>query len=581
VKQLRALLYKEWRDQRTFCLAALAACLLLSLMALRINGVALMRHSMYVDSVLPVCCMIFAIVLATESIARDAHTRVADSLLRLPASRSQVWGAKVVFVLLAVAVLVLLLLPLDYLFALAGNSAHLPDDQALARPQFWALMAALTSASFAFACVLRRPLPSAIAGSLAIAALPLFAGWLPPCTLYDWLFVFLTLWSPTELACLVCAAFLLGSLIAFAVRRADALGWRRSLAAAVGVSIVLVPALYGSARRASASFDITFGDPDARIAHAVPSPDERFVAVQVEHSWLASNAWKAAAGPNIANGVGRSEVWLLDRSRGTWSEIDDCSRQFKFTRRFGLESGPWDARGRLAVFSSPSPFGTSANRVDLIDPITCADVLGPLKSIARLKAIDVETGSIVWYGTSSSSRKAEIVLHWTERGIDFRLDDTDVFVTSPEPGIVFVEREIGLVRHDMASGGETLLRALPNHRYGLGVSPDGNRLAILGSGPTTIIDACDGHTVAVLPGGACLQSWSRVPGRLALVSAFVAPHESSWFALDVHGELQPLPTSLPRCEELGADRILAFDEQRIECMKLDGSEREVLYGARP
>jgi hypothetical protein len=146
---------------------------------------------------------------------------------------------------------------------------------------------------------------------------------------------------------------------------------------------------------------------------------------------------------------------------------------------------------------------------------------------------------------------------------------------------VFVEREIGLVRHDMASGGESLLGALPNHRYGLNVSPDGARLAILGSGPTSIIDACDGHTVAVLPGGACLQSWSHVRGRLGLVSAFIAPDESSWFALDEQGKLQPLPTSLPRCEELGADRILAFDEQHIECMKLDGSEREVLYQARP
>jgi hypothetical protein len=578
VRQLRALLYKEWRDQRAICLAGLGICLLLALAAVRVNGVALMTRSVYIDTVLPICCMVFAVVLAAESVARDAQSRTAETWIRLPASRLLVWSSKFLFVFLAVATLIVVLLPLDHALRLTVGVA---GNQVLARPLFWAVTFAQAAAGLAFACILKRALPAAIAGALVVAALPVFAGWLPPCGLYDWLYVFLTHWSPTELACVACAAFAIGSLMAFSVRRTDPLGWRRSLAAVVGALVVFVPTLSASARRAWAAFDIAFADPSAMITQVFPSPDGRFVAVQVEHSWHAGKDWRAAAGPNIANGLGRCEVWLLDRSRGRWSEIDDRSRRFKFASRFGIEWGPWDERGRLAVFSSPSPFGTSSNRVDLIDPITGADVLGSIESIPRLRALDAEMGSIVWYGVSSSSRKAEIVLHWTERGTDLRLDDSEVFATSPEPGIVFIEREYGLVRHDMANGCETLLRALPHRRSGIDVSPDGSHLRVLVMGQSTIIDTCDGHTLAVLPAGAWLQSWSRVQGRLGLVSAFVAPAVRSWFALDVNGQLQPLPTSLSCCEELGADRILAYDGHRIECMKFDGSEREVLYQSRP
>ncbi|MBK7644891.1 MAG: hypothetical protein IPJ19_17925 [Planctomycetes bacterium] len=584
MNQLRVLLYKEWRDQRTFCIAALGACLLLSLTALRIDGAALMKRSFFVDSVLPVCCMIFAAVLATESIARDAQSRVADTLARLAAPRTLVWSAKVLFVLLAVVVFILALLPLDYCLTLASSGGVLSGDQVLARPQFWAVTGALATAGLAFACVLRRALPATIVAALTLAVLPFVAGGLPPCRLSDWLYVFLAIWSPVELAGLACASFAVGALLAFSVRHADPLGWRRAVALCTGVSLVLLPSVAGSARRAWAAFDMPFGDPAARVCLAAPSPDARFVAVQMGQDLKADSTWTGTPGQELRRRRQRREVWILDRSCGTWNEIDTRDRELLLCSYRGFVRGPWDARSRLSVRFYSSPFVGAAGGLQLIDPATSTVVLAPPLGISMFDTLEAETGLGAWYTTIGYSRQSKLIVRWKERGIDLELSDRVVFAASPEPGILFIQRENGLVRHEMASGSETLLHTFPfeiRKGQGLRVSPDGRHIAVLGGGITTILDSSDGRLVVELPQGVWLVDWSRVPGRLGLVDTMSSRRELSWFALDEKGVRTLLATDMPNCVALGTDRLLAYDDHRIECMKLDGSERETLYEAKP
>jgi len=109
-------------------------------------------------------------------------------------------------------------------------------------------------------------------------------------------------------------------------------------------------------------------------------------------------------------------------------------------------------------------------------------------------------------------------------------------------------------------------------------SPDG-RLLYIQSAPDDrrLIDACDGHLVRRFDMQTGWCGWSGIPGRLCIVW-----HLGDVFsALNEDGSETPLPGFESGCHEFGPDRLLRYDEQHIECMKLDGSEREVLYQARP
>ena len=71
--------------------------------------------------------------------------------------------------------------------------------------------------------------------------------------------------------------------------------------------------------------------------------------------------------------------------------------------------------------------------------------------------------------------------------------------------------------------------------------------------------------------------WSTIPGRVCVVW-----HSGETFtALNEDGSETPLPGFESGYREVGPDHILRCEPQRIECMKLDGSEREVLYETRP
>ncbi len=488
------------------------------------------------------------------------------------------------FVVLALAVLVLVLLPLDPVLTAFGSATRLDGAQVLARPTFWALAGAFTIASFAFACVLRRALPAAILGACVLTALPLLAGWAESERLHDRLFVFLTYWSPAALGFLACAAFLLGSLSAFSVRGADRTGLRRGSALLVAVVLVLAPTLLASVRAASTGIHIALHDPAAHISEVIPSPNGRFLAVQVGKDWHLSSDWLAITGTDSPARRFMGAVWILDLSRETWRDLPGGYSAVSREYYCGFELGPWDSRGRLAIYTAEGALGSGIQKAQLIDPVSLAAPFSIDLNTDSLDRLRAEAGFESWYALVEASTETRKVLRWSATGLEMQLFGREAFAASPEPGIVFFQRAGELVRHDMATECEIVLRTLPyelQRGNGFRVSPDGRHLALRGSGGYTIIDASDGHTVAELPQGAWFNGWSRVPGRLGLVCVSSARCETGWCVLDEHGELHPLPTSMPRCAELGPDMLLAYDGQRIERVSIDGRQHEVLYEARP
>jgi hypothetical protein len=150
---------------------------------------------------------------------------------------------------------------------------------------------------------------------------------------------------------------------------------------------------------------------------------------------------------------------------------------------------------------------------------------------------------------------------------------------------VFHEEHGFVVRHELDPECTTRLVALgvpplevPEPFHLVLPSPDG-RLLYVQSAPDDrrLIDACDGHLVLRFDMQSGWCGWSEVPGRLCIVSHL----GESFSALNEDGSETPLPGFDISCHEFGPDRLLCYDEQHIECMKLDGSEREVLYQARP
>ncbi|MBK7644889.1 MAG: hypothetical protein IPJ19_17915 [Planctomycetes bacterium] len=573
MNKLRSLLYKEWRDQRALTLGALALLAMLLAAAKLLAGKrfdALLRE----DYVYPVCLGIFAVALATETITRDASNGVERTLLRLPATRMLAWFAKLAFALLACLGCGLFLIAVERVLRLfeQGNvSLHSTRLQS----GHLTLIACAASACLAAACVVKRSLPAVITGIAALASAPLLALWMPVTRATVWLDLCFNSWRPAELASLATFALLVGGLLAFCVRRRDPFGLRRAAGAVFGVGIVLVPAFAASARESAWALDIVPFSPRAEIWRAEPSPDGRYVAVQAEQTWTPREDWLPLSGKDSGTRCRvRHEVWLLDRETGRWSEIDDRDRRL-------ADSPVWDAGGRLATISMPGTFGDGEWLFEHIDPRTLA--------IQASHPADLSEALGHWCEKTQDGD--DWVLRWRSRHIDLQLSKDAIVAISPEVGIVFHEQDGSLVRHELATGGITKLAVLGGRKVfrSLMVSPDGSLLYL--PNERKFVDACDGHMVRQLDSSSAWMGWSRIPGRICtlwhLGDEFTALNEDGSETpmpargFDDHHLGLDAPAPIGGSAELGRGRFLLWDQQRIECMKLDGSEREVLYQARP
>lgn len=307
MNQLKALIHKEWRDQRALILGAFVACCAFLLLARLLSGA---RFDWVLRSrlVLPACLGLFAVILAIEVVTRDVQSGGESLLLRLPVRRGMVWLAKTLFVTLASVGFFVALAAVEIAVRACEHRARFDLDE-LVQPLAWLLIAAAAASCSAAACVLRRSLPAAFVGIAWIASVPLIAWALPDGRARAWLDVLLCSWTPATLSVLLCGAFLLGSFFAHRVRRSDVLGLRRASAVALGAALVLVPAVASTAPSALKACDIVPFGSRVEIAWVAPSPDGRYLALQVQQTWRPRDNWIVLSGSRTGHGVRvRSEL---------------------------------------------------------------------------------------------------------------------------------------------------------------------------------------------------------------------------------------------------------------------------------
>jgi hypothetical protein len=363
VIKLRALLYKEWRDHRALCIGALVVFVLFAALA-KILASGSFDPAQRTGYVLPSCLGVFALILAIEVVVRDIHTGAESTLLRLPVSRAMGWSAKALFVTLASVGFLLLLVVSEVALRILERRSALEGLVDMVQPTQWCLIAAIAAACASCACVLRRSVVAAFLGVALITACrcsrcvfpkaPRANGFSSSCA---------TGRQPRSRHSRALPS-LFGSFLAYRVRRADDFGLRRAAGAAIGAGIVLVPALAGTAQHSGWAFDIELFSKTAHVMAIAPSPDARFLAVQVSQQWKPRDCWIGSAGRRKDFGVReRYEVWLLERSTGVWKEIDD-----RFRTLWSVDEG-W----MRTDISSPSrvtgPFGDGGLVVERIDPI--------------------------------------------------------------------------------------------------------------------------------------------------------------------------------------------------------------------
>jgi len=557
VKKLGVLIYKEWRDQRVLMLGAFVVCLLAIVIAKLLHGTHFdpLARTRFV---LPGCLALFTLVLATEAITREAQNGVEGTLLRLPVPRATAWLAKIGFITFSVVGFLVLLVLVELTLRILEHRSALDGLVAMIQPTWWLLIAALGAACVASACILKRSLPAAFLGLVLVSGVPLFALALPDGRAREWSAVLLCSLTPAELSALACCAFLIGSFFAFCVRRPDVFGFRRATGAATGIGIVVVPIVAFLAHALARAFDMRPFSRTAEIERISPSPDGRFLAVQAAQYWVPRDNWidLSEEGSRTGQRV-RREVWIFDCVTRAWQKFDDRFRSI-------IE---WNSDGTLHTTSSAGYFGADKVLVERIDPLT--------DGVVSSHPDDGSESLGHWYQRRIVGN--DTVLRWISTGRELRLPRSALMRPATQPGVVFHEQDGSLVRHELQSDSTTKLAELgAAHDSSVRVSPDGRHVYLVNGSTRRVLDARDGSLVHDCAGSG-LADWSRVPGRIGLFCA----GRMEWTMLMEDGSLTTLPTHALRCQELGPDHLLAYDQQRIECMKLDGTDRQVLYEARP
>jgi len=569
VKQLQALLYKEWRDQRALLAGSYVLCVLLVVVA-RIVAGKRFGPQLREEALLQACLATIVVVLAVESVVRDRQRGVDDALARLPIRTAPGWASKIVFVVLAASATLVGLVVLEAAILLFEGHPLLGGLLSMIQPVWWLAIAALAAACHACARVLGRSLPAALLGIALVVGVPLAANEAPVGRTREIVDIVLASWTPGVLALLVCAAFLLGSLLAYRVRRLDPIGWRRAGGALLGVVLVLGPVFANSVRLGEWAFDIVPFSRPVEVEFAFPSPDGRHVALQVRQVWYPKRDWLPLTGSRTGtNCRARSEIWILDPHSGEVREIDERFRRVPCDQ-------PWDAEGKLATVSTPGAFGDGDYTAERIDPTSAKVVEAHLES--EIDHQDYRYGLDRWLERRSDGEQG--VYTWRGTKLELRLPRDIRPIVSPEPGVLFYESGNAWVRYEFASDTTRALVAPLDCKDPLfRISPDGRFLRQLTAGALRIIDARDGHLVWELQRETAYFTWSKIPGRIGFVQS---PRWSECLKVLLDdGSLKTMPrVSGWRMSEMGPDWVLEARQGSIECVRVDGAERRVLYEAK-
>lgn len=283
---MRALIAKEWRENRALLLGFLAVAPVLSLglkwlVHGRSGGAVAAASALYF---LPGMVGLFLVAVASDLIAADVASGRIEFLAALPVRLGKVWAAKCLFLLGAGAAYAVFLAALESVFVpLWGESASsLLTAFGVSHLVWCVLLLLLATATLFMSALIDRGFAAALAAALLLAGL--FWGTkalgssveiLGVVHRRDAVFLFAVV--------LVAAALLLGSFLAFTRGRIH-LGARvRRVVLAFGALLLVAapPAVWAEASIRSWA-DLSPDDPDVYLHLQGVSPDRRYVLVSAE-----------------------------------------------------------------------------------------------------------------------------------------------------------------------------------------------------------------------------------------------------------------------------------------------------------
>jgi hypothetical protein len=472
-----------------------------------------------------VLAALWTLYFASDAFAGDAASGRLTTLSTLPVPARTLWSSRAVFVALASAAQVAWAVGAGYGLQLAfgdarslahfeaGLQAHLPWAFALPVLAGAAMLTSLLVDS-ALAAMVASLL---LLGGLALALTPL---------------VRILAVAGVDLEPSVAQAELGASLLAFLIlvlgafafaRGQRRLGARRVRAfhAAWPIATVLLVAGAATAAEHRRRLAVELDNPRTRFRHASASVDGAFVALEVVHD-LPGNEDPP---PN---------VWLLDLETGG---RDVLARPGQLLDdRYLHFSMPWSTEKPLRVLELSSlAYRELANLLEVTpgeatwSVNTLAADGSLLTSWLATRAVP-DWASVEWERDSHGVRST--IVRWSDRGLEARFYDTipvrSVLPTSVA-GRVLVQREHGLVHHEIEGSAETVV--FRGETSGaMWPSPSGSAVLAISGDASTAIDAATG---AVLhepwPRAAWVATWidSSDGARVVEVRPVGAPNAPS------------------------------------------------------
>ena len=521
---MKTLLWKEWRDHRALLLVLSTVLVVLILAAEELYGPefdAVLRTT----RVLPAMWLLFLVVLSADVATRDHVSGAGEALGRLPMPTRLVWIPRLLLVTAAAVGMAAIFCGLELLVRRMEGTPG-PVDGGLPWIVAFAGMI-LALGVMGAGGLLRRSLPAALVGLAIPLGVPLAVLLLPSSTLSDWLLIALgaTGTGPERIALFLALALLSGALLGYTPwARRDRSSVLLSLG---GLALVLVPCGVVLTRSALAEVDLIPHDERIWIGRADPSPDGRWVALEVHRNL---HTLRTPYLRDKRRSLNRSEVWLLDRESRAVKEISNAARALYTPAYGGLDTTAWGDDGLLTTTSVAGPTLQQGGQwLEVIDPEQ-AQVTSRLPA-AELKAFERERGLAPWFKLESALGGYRLT--WIEKDVTF--DWRGRIQPSPLPGQVFTVSEQGVRQHFLETGTARLLIELEEADR-CHVSPDGRYLAVHVTearqpGEPRATTRSDIYTVE---SGELVASsfkyirWSLVPGQILWSSGRILREDGTW-----------------------------------------------------
>lgn len=472
MRQLAALLDRDWRDHRAIVAVMAASILGLSMLFRSMAPDAGYWHSAALAAV-PAIWAIFVVGLACDVVGCEFTPRRIETLALLPASLLKLWTSKAAFLALMLVAFLVWTLGCQFATVLAFDDAT-PDFERFLRevPAMASLAMPMTVIALFVATLVERTLPALFL--TMIVAVSVFGG-------AEWFLAWFAADKSHEVWVVVTTSQVIAVVFAFTAARTFVAGrihttvlWRKWAVATSTLGALLIVLVGVSGWRIWSWKQLSPGDDDAVVETISASPDGR---------WLAVHAMRYADG-DFRTG----RVWTISiDGSGTVVEANGSN----------WITG-WDADGSLKTTGQD---GKRALR-QTVDPAT-----GAVRSAVAYDPFAENhfhdgTYYPYWAGPNpmplvQQSGKFARTVTWKARDITRRIETIGVLAICRLPGIVWYSPDgRRVVRLDFATGEERALYESPTPITRCYASTNGARLMLHSDRRTRLLDAATGALLA-------------------------------------------------------------------------------------